>query len=116
MAKGNPHPKCKFPKGGKGGPGRPKTPSEVKEIFAQRGMEAVERLFQFSESAIDERIRYDATKEILNRWLGKPKETHELTGKDGAAIETTSPREILAGKINAIAQALSAKQADSGAQ
>lgn len=37
----------------------------------------------------EDSVRFKAAKEVLDRALGKPKETHEISGKDGTPIVLT---------------------------
>jgi hypothetical protein len=76
-----------FKKGKSGNPnGRPKTPEDVKKLLDARGIEALKGLFTLSKNASDEKVKLEAYKEILNRWLGKPVESVELGNKNGEAL------------------------------
>lgn len=66
-----------FPKGVSGNPsGRPKTP----EIFKKKINKIAEELIKLAELSDDESIRLKASQLILDRVLGKPHQSIELSG------------------------------------
>ncbi len=67
-----------FKKGQTGNPnGQPKIPEEVKKAFLERSMEAFETLVRLMRSAEEEDLRFKAAQAILDRGIGKAKESIE---------------------------------------
>lgn len=78
-----------FKKGQSGNPkGRPKVDFEVREAARLYGQEAIEKLVDLMRGE-DQRIAQAAAQALLDRGFGKPGQSVELTGKDGAALAVT---------------------------
>jgi len=76
-----------FQPGQSGNPaGRPKSDNIAKELAMQHGPEAVARLVQLMRDDDDRRVSLQATAILLDRAYGKPLQSTELTGKDGAHL------------------------------
>lgn len=83
---------AKFKKGQSGNPsGRPKVPKDVREAVLKSASEfsvqAMKILCALAKNAkTPPSIRLHAIDVILNRSLGKPLSTHEVTGLDGSKL------------------------------
>lgn len=67
-----------FKKGQSGNPkGHPKIKEEVKKAFLERSMEAYEMLVKLMRTAEEEDLRFKAAQAILDRGIGKAKESIE---------------------------------------
>lgn len=100
------------PKAGKAG--RPKgsrnrVSREVKEIALRKGPKMLRLLESLAEKAKDERTQLAAVTEYLNRAYGKPISPTEISGKDGAPIETHNVTDIDVGRRIAFVLAKAAK-------
>lgn len=90
-----------FKPGQSGNPnGRPKIAAEVKELALQACPGAIKRLIQIVEDDDEDmRVRIIALKELLDRGLGKPSQSVELTGAEGGPVQVAPvdapPRETL---------------------
>jgi hypothetical protein len=71
--------KGKFIKGNKGG-GRKPIPEDIKQAFKELVPDALEVLEQLLKSD-DERLRLDASKTILDRVYGKPRQESDINLK-----------------------------------
>ena len=104
------------PQAGKAG--RPKgsrnrVSREVKEIALRKGPKMLRLLESLAEKAKDERTQLAAVTEYLNRAYGKPISPTEISGPDGAPIETKdiSKIEVARRILNMIEEA---KEASAG--
>ncbi|MBB4633772.1 hypothetical protein [Sphingosinicella soli] len=104
------------PKAGKAG--RPKgsrnrVSREVKEIALRKGPKMLRLLETLAEKAKDERTQLAAVTEYLNRAYGKPISPTEISGPDGAPVETKDVSKIEVSRriLNMIAEA---KEASAG--
>lgn len=77
----------RYAKGVSGNPGgRPNTSAEVKELIKANTYRAFERLMELMESD-DESVALNATKECLNRGLGRVPDQVEFTDKTGERMD-----------------------------
>ncbi len=85
MPKGRP-----FQKGQSGNPsGLPKDLREVIQLAREHTVTAITALAKIAESGESEAAVISASEALLNRAWGKPKDTVELTGENGAPLGLT---------------------------
>lgn len=78
-----------FKKGKSGNPGgRPKEAAEVKELAREYGAEAIAKLVELLRGN-DPRTSKAAADSLLDRGFGKPGQSVEMSGPDGAPLTVT---------------------------
>jgi len=78
-----------FKKGRSGNPGgRPKVAEEIRDLARAACPKAIETLIAQLDHP-DPRIAANAADKLLDRGIGKPMQAHQISGSDGAPIETT---------------------------
>lgn len=66
--------------------GQPKAYAEVRKLLDSGVMAAAEMMLQLASSSTDEKVRMAAAKDILDRTLGKAKESVEVTSSANSMI------------------------------
>jgi ribosomal protein S14 len=84
-----------------------KTTASIRELAKAHGESAIARLAQLMVSAESEQTQVAAAKELLDRGFGKSSQAVELTGKDGAPIQSVQMsqdefREIAKGIVDEV--------------
>jgi hypothetical protein len=74
-------------------PGRPKgvpnkATKEIRAIAAKHGRKAIRQLYQLMTTSENEATRMRAATELLDRGYGRPTQTTEVSGPDGAPIQS----------------------------